>query len=236
MPTNEIFSFEILVNGQSLEEYNPQQDDYNYPACSNQPVSELDRVCYIQATLGSEFTTKITYLGSTQLSNHHAYDVCLFVDGKEVGGRIFKEGNTGVFTTINAKRVSGNLEQPYIFLSNHHRMKFSRIDFTEDRVDSGLRKESLGCIQLIVTKIWNVQIGLAHVVEPEAASDTSSLKVWEQDEKIAGKLSVATRYCIRLIFQLWSYSASSDLSIWFGFRLIKAKNISKWCLSSFISH
>jgi hypothetical protein len=120
--------------------------------------------------------------------------VYLLVDGKEVGGRIFKEGNAGVLTTINAKRVSGNLEQPYLFVSNHRRMKFSRIDFTEEQVYSGMQKESVGCIQLIVTKIWNVQIDKAPVVEPGAASDTSSLKVWEQDEKIAGKLSVATRY------------------------------------------
>jgi hypothetical protein len=77
-------------------------------------------------------------------------------------------------------------------------MKFSRIDFTEDPVDvpsvGGMRYESVGCIQLIVEKAWNAFIDEANVVAPAAASDTCSLKIWEQDEKIAGKLSIATRY------------------------------------------
>jgi hypothetical protein len=193
MPASDLFCFEILVNGEPLEEYNPQQDDYNYPVCNNLPKSKLDRVCYVQEFPGSEFTARVTYKGTAELSDQIAYNVYLYVDGKEVSGRIFWEGKQGALFIINAKQVSGNLEQTYIVPSNHRRMKFSRIDFTEDKVYSGTRKESLGCIQLIVMKVRNVQFNQP-AVAPIAASETSSLKVWEQDEKIAGKQSVATRY------------------------------------------
>jgi hypothetical protein len=118
MPTSKLFLLEILVNGQPLEEFIPQQDDYNYPACSNLPVSELDRVCYIQASPGSEFTARITYLGSDRLSIHYAYNVYLFVDGQEIGGVLFCDGKAGLVELIEAKHVAGNLEQPYIFVSN----------------------------------------------------------------------------------------------------------------------
>jgi hypothetical protein len=115
MPANEIFLLEILVNGQPLDEFNPQEDDYNYPSCDNLPVSKLDRVCYVQATPGSEFTVRIKYVGDAPLSIQQAFSVSLFLDGKEVEGRLFWDDNTGRVCTFKGKRLVGDLEQAYAY-------------------------------------------------------------------------------------------------------------------------
>jgi hypothetical protein len=56
-----------------------------------------------------------------------------------------------------------------------------------------LKSESIGCIQLVVKKRTGVKQD-GTFVSRIAPSDTSSVKVWEQDKKIAGKISLATRY------------------------------------------
>jgi hypothetical protein len=118
MPSSKLFRLEILVKGESIKEFDPLPDDIDYPLCSDVIKSDLDRVCYVQAVPGSEFTAKVTYVGGDELSRHHAYMVYLFADGKEVGGRIFYTGKAGSSAVINAKNVAGNMEQPYIFVSN----------------------------------------------------------------------------------------------------------------------
>jgi hypothetical protein len=79
------------------------------------------------------------------------------------------------------------------------RLKFSAIEFTEDEIKepvdgkAGLKRESVGCIQLLVQKSMNVQYTQVRATDYSAAN-SSSVKVWEQDKKIAGKLSMATRF------------------------------------------
>jgi hypothetical protein len=71
-------------------------------------------------------------------------------------------------------------------------MKFSKIEFTENKIDApvgGVDGRSIGCIQLVVEKFCGVKPG----VENKTAADTSALKVWEQDKTIAGKVSISTR-------------------------------------------
>jgi hypothetical protein len=86
-------------------------------------------------------------------------------------------------------------------------MKFSRIDFTDEPIDAPaaaeLRRESVGCIQLKVEKSFDVYKTHVDVsTSSTAAADTSSLKIWEQDEMIAGKLSVATRFAYHRLIAL----------------------------------
>jgi hypothetical protein len=80
------------------------------------------------------------------------------------------------------------------------RLKFSEIDFTENPVaegdgveGGGLKSENIGCIQLVVRKRTGVKQD-GTFVSQLAPSDTSSTKVWEKDKKVAGKISLATRY------------------------------------------
>jgi hypothetical protein len=73
-------------------------------------------------------------------------------------------------------------------------MKFSKIEFTENQIDApvgGIDSKSIGCIQLVVEKICGVQISVKNT--KATAVETSALKVWEKDKKIAGRVSVATR-------------------------------------------
>jgi hypothetical protein len=79
-------------------------------------------------------------------------------------------------------------------------MKFSKIEFTKNQNDApvgGFDGGSIGCIQLVVEKICGVKPGVDKW--SASAADTSALKVWEQDTKIAGRMSVSTRYCPSLI-------------------------------------
>jgi hypothetical protein len=75
-------------------------------------------------------------------------------------------------------------------------MKFSNIDFTENPIDAQLgeeERESVGCIQLIVIKRRDVHAS-EHGALYVPSSQSTALKVWERDKKIAGKMSIATRY------------------------------------------
>jgi archaellum component FlaF (FlaF/FlaG flagellin family) len=110
MPTNELFSFEVLVNGQPLKEYIPEEEDYVYPAVSNLSESDLDRVSYVEASPGSEFSIRVTYVGGAPLSTNLAYSFRVFVDGTQVEGRVLLQ-NIVTTMTFNAMRVSGGMEQ-----------------------------------------------------------------------------------------------------------------------------
>jgi hypothetical protein len=62
-------------------------------------------------------------------------------------------------------------------------MLFSKIDFIEDQMvdrTDGLKRASIGCIQLVVEKICAIET----ITDPflPNASDSSSLKIWELDE------------------------------------------------------
>ena len=116
MPTSSLFKFEVVVNGIPLEEYDPQLNDLEYPPCKDIPKSELDQVCYIQATPGIKFVVKVTYVGAETLSGDNAYRVSLNVDGQRVSRRSFRAGNKGISSLIVGKLVDINLEQPYIIL------------------------------------------------------------------------------------------------------------------------
>jgi hypothetical protein len=79
-------------------------------------------------------------------------------------------------------------------------MKFSNIEFTENQIEGPAgevsKRQNIGCIQMSVEKKQNVQVGgpvAATGSSHRPALKTSSVKVWEQDKKIAGKMSIATR-------------------------------------------
>jgi hypothetical protein len=85
-------------------------------------------------------------------------------------------------------------KRSFIIFLTACRMKFSKIEFTENQIDApvgGIDSKSIGCIQLVVKK----RCGVHKVVENTVttAAKTSALKIWEQDTKIAGKMSVSTR-------------------------------------------
>jgi hypothetical protein len=73
-------------------------------------------------------------------------------------------------------------------------MLFSKIDFIEDQMvdlPNGLKRASIGCIQLVVEKIYAVETITAPSLP--TASDSSRLKIWEMDEMV-GTMSVSTRF------------------------------------------
>jgi hypothetical protein len=78
-------------------------------------------------------------------------------------------------------------------------MKFSKIDFIENQIDApvcGMDCKSIGFIQLIIKKVCGVKPGVDKCLA--SAADTSAIKVWEQDKKIAGKVSISTRLVSRV--------------------------------------
>jgi hypothetical protein len=83
MPANDLFSVELLVNGQPLQEYKPIAGDKLFrKAGETFPLSPLyDRLAYIEAAPGSEFSIRITYKGDTALSASHAFVIILVIDG-----------------------------------------------------------------------------------------------------------------------------------------------------------
>jgi hypothetical protein len=87
----------------------------DFPSCYDLPKSTLDRVCYVQAAPGSEFTIKVIYLGMDNLSNENAYCVSLYLDGNRATGRSFTSGGTGNAAVMEENLVHGYLEQPYFF-------------------------------------------------------------------------------------------------------------------------
>jgi hypothetical protein len=89
MPRNDLFSIKVLVDGQPLMDFIPKADDSSYPS-QGIVKSELDRVCYVEATPGSVFTIKITYLGIFPLPLEYGYDVQLYVDGLWMDGKVFE--------------------------------------------------------------------------------------------------------------------------------------------------
>jgi hypothetical protein len=202
MPGSNLFSFAILVNNQPLKEYEPEPDDVAEPDVDD--VSGLANIKYVEATPGDVFTIQIQYLGNTALSNKYAFDTVLYVDGALMDGRMFNH---------NGKRNrvwnygKGAKEQAFVSSSNK-RMLFSNIEFTENQIDASEEKlESIGCIQLSIKKICNIE-----EVEEEESEDeseakdesedeedaierrTSATKVWEKEKKISGRLSLATRH------------------------------------------
>jgi hypothetical protein len=118
MPSNELFSLEILVNEQPLSEYIPEEDDYNYTPQRDLAESDFDRVCYVEASPGSIFKARIKYLGNTPLTHECGYSLRLFVDGSRVDGKGFHHHNHKS-VIIDAKRIAGGMEQAFVsFLSN----------------------------------------------------------------------------------------------------------------------
>jgi hypothetical protein len=74
-------------------------------------------------------------------------------------------------------------------------MEFSDIVFTENPIDRPVgrkKRENVGCIQLAITKVCDVKYSCMEV--DFAAADTSTLNIWEQDDTIAGQVTVATRF------------------------------------------
>jgi hypothetical protein len=119
MPSSPLFRFEILVNESPLVEYFPLEDDLEYPPCTvGVPKSALDRICYVQATPGSEFSVKVTYVGATRLSAENAYCVSLYLDGKRVTGRSLCVGIAGSTASMTGMFVADDMEQPFVLLSN----------------------------------------------------------------------------------------------------------------------
>jgi hypothetical protein len=216
MPSNELFSFQILVNGQPLPEYAPEEDDYVYPS-RNLNESAFDRVSYAEASPGSEFSLRVTYLGAKKLSKDLAFNADFYIDGNMVRGKMFYRPKNET-KDIHGKRIAGGMEQVYeLCLLIFSGFKFSEINFTENPVaregadGNGLKSESIGCIQLVVKKTRGVKLD-GKIVSRLAPSGTSSLKVWEQDKKIAGKISLATRYnsMLTLKTKFRRYSASKE--------------------------
>jgi hypothetical protein len=113
MPSNELFSLEMLVNDQPLTDYIPEEDDYDYPSQQDLGVSEFDRVCYVEASPGSTFTARVKYLGATPLFSKHGYAVRLYVDGSYVHGYGFHH-HTHKSGIISAKRIAGGMEQAFV--------------------------------------------------------------------------------------------------------------------------
>jgi hypothetical protein len=109
MPASDIFSFEVLVNGHPLPEYIPEADDYDYPLCQKQIESDLDRVSYVEASPGSEFIIRTTYLGADTLSTNNSYAIYLYVDGAFIDGKLFSTANHS--SMIETKRLQGGMEQ-----------------------------------------------------------------------------------------------------------------------------
>jgi hypothetical protein len=103
MPANELFSFEILVNGQPLIEYSPETEDYF--------KSTLDRVSFVEASPGSEFSVRVTYLGARELTSDQAYSVNLYIDGSWARGKRFHKPEHSI-ATIRSRLVAGSMEQP----------------------------------------------------------------------------------------------------------------------------
>jgi hypothetical protein len=118
MPSNDIFSFQLLINNTPVQEY---PASLSFPT-RGLPNSSLDRVVCIQAEPTSEFTLRITYLGeTTRLDPDNAWSVYLYIDGhevdliltKQVDGRVFSDKRTWN-ATINGKSISDGLEQVFV--------------------------------------------------------------------------------------------------------------------------
>jgi hypothetical protein len=114
MPSNELFSLEILVEGQPLTEYTPEEDDFDYPSQRDLCDSDLDRVCYVEATPESTFTARVEYLGATKLSSELGYIAKLYVDGKYINGKMFSKPDQ-LTKTIESRHIAGGLEQSFVF-------------------------------------------------------------------------------------------------------------------------
>jgi hypothetical protein len=116
MPINDLFSFEILVNDQPLTEYIPEDDDYGYPSQLQLGKSEFDRVSYVEATPGSTFIVRISYLDSVLLdANTCGYIAHLFVDGEKICGKaFFKPEPLPATKVIKSRRLTGGMEQEYV--------------------------------------------------------------------------------------------------------------------------
>jgi hypothetical protein len=113
MPSNELFSLEILVNEQPLSEYIPDEDDYNYTPQRDLAESDFDRVCYVEASPGSIFKARIKYLGNTPLTHECGYSLRLYVDGGYVHGYTFHH-HTHKSVIIDSKRIAGGLGQAFV--------------------------------------------------------------------------------------------------------------------------
>jgi hypothetical protein len=134
MPSNELFSFQILVNGQPLPEYAPEEDDYVYPS-RNLNESILDRVSYAEASPDSEFSVRITYLGDVKLSNDHAYATDLYIDGNKVKRKTFRRANKKT-RMIKGKRIAGDMKQAYGHLSANIDLDLNSLKSTLPRIQS----------------------------------------------------------------------------------------------------
>jgi hypothetical protein len=109
MPFNELFSFEILVGGQPLPEYAPDDQDNAYPA-GNLAESNLDRISYVEASPGSEFTIKITYLGEQTLTDDLAFSVNLYIDSLWMRGKRFHKPEHRA-EIIRTRLIADGMEQ-----------------------------------------------------------------------------------------------------------------------------
>jgi hypothetical protein len=121
MPSNNLFLFQILVNGNPLPEYEPKDDDFDYQVYS--PFEYVDesenaRVCYIEATPGDVYTARIKYIGDVPLNPGIAFDALMHADSEFIDSRLFLSND--LTNEINGKFVKGVLssEQPYfVFLT-----------------------------------------------------------------------------------------------------------------------
>jgi hypothetical protein len=81
-------------------------------------------------------------------------------------------------------------------------MYFSPIEFTEDEIDEqegGVKSENVdwvGSIYLQVEKCKNVVATGSKKCSDRTANDSSIVKIWEQDKKVAGSTPLAVRYLL----------------------------------------
>jgi hypothetical protein len=111
MPSNELFSFEILVNSRPRPEYDPVEEDFVYPS-RGLPESKLDRISYVEAFPGSEYSVRVTYTGTDVLTGHEAFHAALYADGDLVKSKTFFE-HFRLSREMKGKRLSGGVEQRY---------------------------------------------------------------------------------------------------------------------------
>ncbi len=79
----------------------------------------------------------------------------------------------------------------------------------------GLKRSSVGSIQVTVEKRSDIkEHGI--FVSGDVAGDTSATKIWKRDKKIAGKVSMATRYLMNITtaFKLRRHAADFQEFYW----------------------
>jgi hypothetical protein len=110
MPSNELFSFEIIAKGLQLPEYAPEDGDSIVYPSRKSIASNLDRISYIAAPSGFEYSIRVTYLGEEILTADQAYHVTLYIDGNRISSRRFYKPKH-VAKEFTGKRIAGGSEQ-----------------------------------------------------------------------------------------------------------------------------